>query len=123
MHDRLDHYDDRALTPDEAEATREPEFVSFSVRCINAEGAPPPLRAGARYLVIGEVLTHIDGRPLDKRDERWILSVGEAAPQEFFKSRFVPEDEFKEWRLARVKAGLASLRAELDAIGEPDARF
>lgn len=123
MHDRLDHYDDRALTLAEAHATREPQFASFWVRCINAEGTPPPLRAGARYLVIGEVTTYIDGRSLDKADECWVISVGEAGAPQYFKSRFIPEGEFKEWRLARVKAGLASLRAELEAIGEPDGRF
>lgn len=123
MHDRLDHYDDRALTLDEAEAMREPQFASFLVRCIDAEGAPPPLRSGASYPVIGEVTTYIDGRQRNKGDECWILSVGEAAPQEFFKSRFVREDEFIDWRIKNLEARLASVKAELEAIGEPDGQF
>jgi hypothetical protein len=99
------------------------DFEPFWVRCIDGEGAPPPLRSGHRYQAIGEVTTHIDGRPLDKADERWILTVGEAAAQEFFKSRFIPEVEFKEWRYADVSRRLAALRAELDELEADNGRF
>lgn len=102
---------------------KDTSFQTFWLRCIDGEGVPPPMRAGHRYQVIGEVTTHIDGRPLDKCDERWVLTVGEAGEQEYFKSRFIPEADFSVWRLSNLQARIASLKAELDAIGEPDGRF
>jgi hypothetical protein len=124
MHDRLDHYTDHALTEHELrrlrwEAAAGPEFKTIMVRCINAEDAPPPLQAGGLYPAIGEVTENIDGRPLDKRDHRWILSVGEAAPQEFRKDRFMPEAEYLGWQVKRLQRQIASLAAELVALGVP----
>ena len=119
MHDRLDHYDEKPLTLSEIEAAPKPLWVY----CIDSEGVPPPLRSGHRYQVIGEVTKHIDGRPLDKSDERWVLTVGEAGEQEYRKSRFIPEAEFKEWRYTDLSRRLAAIRAELAALEEPDGRF
>lgn len=136
MHDRLterlDCYDDRALSMTEHQHLREQlaaaaaaaAFKPWWGRVIDAEDAPLSIKAGARYQVIGEETKHIDGRPLNKADERWILAETADIPgQEVLKSRIVPEDEFIGWRIRNVKAGLASLKAELDAIGEPDGRF
>jgi|SRR5208283_2520748 len=134
MHDRILHRidsciaNDKELTLTEHQYIREQwaaaaEFRPFWVRCIDAEDSPPPLRAGARYQVIGEATMYIDGRPLNKDDERWIVSVGEAGAQEFYKSQFVPEAEYNNWRITRLKAAVASLKAELEEIGEPDGRF
>ncbi len=129
MHDRLDCYDDRALTEHELrrlrwEAAAGPEFRPWWGYCIDGEGTSV-IKAGHRYQVIGEVLHHIDGRSLDKSDERWLVAgisnelTESGSGGEVSKSRIMPECEYLGWRVTGLQRQIVRLTAELDALGVP----